>query len=225
MYNLKNNNINLLVDFDSTFVTVETIDEIAKLSCDDKTIAKIKQITKSAMAGKLSFSEALSKRVKLINANKIHISKIINLLKTKISSSILLNKEFIINNSERIFIISGGFKEIIYEIVRDFHIKEENVFANEFIYNEKGVIINIDKNNPLSKNMGKVLIADKFKGYNIIVGDGYTDFEIKKFNKAKEFIQYTETVNRKNINCKADYIAGDFNKVISLIKKIHKDVN
>ena len=72
---LKEKNINLLVDFDSTFVTVETIDEISKLSCERESAEKIKKITIKAMEGKISFQEALTNRIKIINANKIMLSK------------------------------------------------------------------------------------------------------------------------------------------------------
>ena len=64
---LKEKNINLLVDFDSTFVTVETIDEISKLSCERGSAEKIEKITIKAMEGKISFQEALSNRIKIIN--------------------------------------------------------------------------------------------------------------------------------------------------------------
>ena len=217
---LKEKNINLLVDFDSTFVTVETIDEISKLSCERESAEKIKKITIKAMEGKISFQEALSNRVKIINANKNHVKQIKALLKKKISPTFSLNKKFIINNADNFYIISGGFKEIIFDIVKDFGIKEKNVFANDFIYDKNSNIININTNNPLSKNRGKVLVSETIKGYNIAIGDGFTDFEIKKFNKAKKFIQYTETINRKNINNHADFIAKNFNEAISYINSL-----
>ena len=82
------------------------------------------------------------------------------------------------------------------------------------------IFININTNNPLSKNRGKVLVSETIKGYNIAIGDGFTDFEIKKFNKAKKFIQYIETINRKNINNHADFIAKNFNEAISYINSL-----
>ena len=217
---LKEKNINLLVDFDSTFVTVETIDEMSKLSCERESAKKIEKITIKAMEGKISFQEALSNRIKIINANKNHVNQIKALLKNKISPTFRLNKKFIINNADNFYIISGGFKEIIFDIVKDFGIKEKNVFANDFIYDKNSNIININTNNPLSKNRGKVLVSETIKGYNIAIGDGFTDFEIKKFNKAKKFIQYTETINRKNINDHADFIAKNFNEAISYVNSL-----
>ncbi len=217
---LKEKNINLLIDFDSTFITVETIDEISKISCEKESIEKIEEITIKAMEGRTSFQEALSKRIKIINANKNHVKKIKKLLKNKISPTFNLNKEFIINNSDNFYIISGGFKEIIFDVVKDFGIKEKNIFANDFIYDKNNNIINVNRNNLLSKNRGKVLASEKIKGYNIAIGDGFTDFEIKKFNKAKKFIQYTETINRKNINNHADFIAKNFNEAISYINSL-----
>ena len=137
---LKEKNINLLVDFDSTFVTVETIDEISKLSCKRESAEKIEKITIKAMEGKISFQEALSNRIKIINANKNHVKQIKALLKNKISPTFSLNKKFIINNADNFYIISGGFKEIIFDIVKDFGIKEKNVFV--FFTSQAGETVN-----------------------------------------------------------------------------------
>ena len=137
-------------------------------------------------------------------------------IKNNISKSIVSNTNFIKKYSSRFYIISGGFKEIIYPIVKSFGIKENQIYANEFIYNKKDVI-SINKKNALSKDMGKVQIANQIEGINIIIGDGYTDFEVKKEGAAEYFIQYTETINRKKLNSRADCIANNFNQVINYL--------
>ena len=66
--------------------------------------------------------------------------------------------------------------------------------------NEK--IIGYDKNNPLSKSHGKVKIIKELnlKGVIRIIGDGYTDYEIKKEGLANYFYLFTENIKR--ICCK-----------------------
>ena len=77
---LKKYNLKLLIDFDSTFIKSESLEIISDISLEhnqnkNKIISKIKELTDLAMNGELSFSEALSKRIKLIKANKNHINQ------------------------------------------------------------------------------------------------------------------------------------------------------
>ena len=102
---------------------------------------------------------------------------------------------------------------------KKFNLKYENIYANNFLFDSKDNIIGIDPSNPLSKDQGKVTVANNISGENIIIGDGYTDYEIKKYVAANIFIQFTENINRKNINSKADLISNNFDQIISFIKK------
>ena len=214
-------NINLLIDFDSTFIILESLEIISLLSLknDKNTISKIAKITDDAMKGEISFSKALNKRIKMLNANRAHLNQTIQILKNNISKSFIKNIDFIKNNSSNIFIISGGFKELIFPIVEKFNLKYENIYANDFLFDSNDNIIGIDQSNPLSKDQGKATVADNISGENIIIGDGYTDYEIKKYGAANTFIQFTENINRKNINSKADLISNNFDQIISFIKK------
>jgi len=213
-------NLNLLIDFDSTFIKDESLELISQISIKNskEKLEAIKKITNRAMEGEISFDQALNQRIKLLNANKTHIKIVIEKIKKNISTSFLENKNYFKKNNEKCFIVSGGFKEIIYPIVKPFGFKKSNIYANEFIYDNEN-IISINKNNPLSKDLGKVKIANMIKGKNIIIGDGYTDFEIKKHNKAILFIQYIENINRKKLNDKADFVAKDFNQILTFINE------
>jgi len=215
-----NNKINLIIDFDSTFIKVETIEILADFSLSNKNnkiqiLKQIKDITNEAMRGDIPFSEALDKRIQLINLTKDDINKTIEFLKSQISNSFLENKNFFKSYNKNCFIVSGGFKEIIIPLVAEFNISEKHIYANTFIYNNNK--IHIDKTNPLSQNNGKNLIVKNISGNNIIIGDGYTDYEVKKDGNAKKFIQFTENINRKSLNDKADFISNNFKKIISYI--------
>ena len=224
MINLEKNNINLLIDFDSTIIQTETIEEIANIALKknpdrEHILKKISDLTNKAMNGEIDFPEALEKRLELLNSNRKHIKETTNLLKNKLSLSIKKNEDFIKSISNRCFIISGGFKEVIYPIVKQFNVKHENVYANEFIYQNDN-IVSINKTNKLSNNLGKALIAKNILGNNIIIGDGYTDYEVKKEKAAIKFIQYAENINRKKLNKHADIIAFNFNEIIDFINNL-----
>ena len=213
------NKINLIIDFDSTFVKLETIEVLADFALenkkDKKYIKPYKKITNQAMQGEIPFSDALYERINLINLKSKHIDLTINHLMNHITSSFIENKNFFELNYKNCFIISGGFKEIIIPIVKNFNIQPNHVFANSFI-NKKNKL-SLDKNNPLSKNNGKNIIAKNIPGYNIVIGDGFTDYEVKKNGNAKKFIQFTENIDRKTLNAKADLICTDFKYVIDFL--------
>ncbi len=218
-----NDKINLIIDFDSTFIKLETIEVLADFSLHNKRnkrfiLNEIKTITNKAMKGEIPFSKALAKRIKLINPKKEHINNTIEFLKSNISNSFVKNKDFFNTNNKNCYIVSGGFKEIIVPLVKEFKISKKNIFANTFIYNNNNIYI--DENNPLFQNNGKNLIVKNILGTNIIIGDGYTDYEVKKYGNAKKFIQFIENVNRKSLNNKADFISNDFKKIISYINNV-----
>ena len=224
MINLNKYNIQLLIDFDSTFIkseSLEIISEISLKNCinSNKIIEEIKKITEKAMNGDMPFSDALISRIKLLKANKEHVSLTVEQINNEISDSFNRNKKFFQKNYKNCHIVSGGFSQIIKPIVKEFNIPEKNIFANELIFDKEGNIISIDKNNPLSKNLGKIEIAKKIKGEKIIIGDGYTDYEIKKYNFASKFIQHIENINRKSLNSRADLISNNLEESISYITK------
>lgn len=210
-----------ILDFDSTFIKVEALDELAAISLardPDKLgkLAKIKQLTERAMNGDMSFADSLSRRLRLMNATVNHIEKLVWKLSKLVSASIKTNRGFFTANSGRIVIISGGFKEYICPITRRFGIPDKNVYANKLTVNSKGVITGFDKKNHLAKPNGKVkqLKALNLKGELIVIGDGYTDFELKKSGNISRFYAFTENVSRKNVIERADHIAPSFDEFL-----------
>ena len=120
--------------------------------------------------------------------------------------------------------ISNGDDEtinnkIIEPIVIQYGIKKENIFANKFLYdNDK--VIGYDKKNPLSKSQGKVNILKelKLKGEVHVIGDGYTDYEIKKEGLANYFYLFIENIKRETVVKSADYLLKSLDQFIKIIK-------
>lgn len=219
------NNKKFIIDFDSTFTQVEALDVLGEISLKNdpkraEKIQSIKDITDLGMEGSLNFRESLVRRLDILEATKPQISELITELKTKVSKSFQRNKEFFEENADNIIIISNGFKDFITPIVGEYGIKSENVFANEFIYDESGKIIDFNRDNVLSKNGGK---SETIKGLNLegdiyVIGDGYTDYEIKESGLANKFYAFTENVDRPKVTSKADHIAPSLDEILYLNK-------
>ena len=210
-----------IIDYDSTFIKVESLDELSKISNgDDETINnKISEITNLGMEGKISFSDSLRKRIELIECNKEDIVKTVEILEKKVSDSFKNNISFLKNNAENILIVSSGFHELIEPIVIQYGIKKENIFANKFLY-DNNKVIGYDKKNPLSKSQGKVNILKELelKGEVHVIGDGYTDYEIKKEGLANYFYLFIENIKRESVVKSADYLLKSLDQFIKIIK-------
>jgi len=212
---------NYIIDFDSTFTQVEALDELAKISLKnnpdrEQHLADIADLTNLAMDGKLSFRESLTRRVQLLHANREHLDALIKKLKKKVSASFSRNKEFFKDNSKDVYIVSGGFKEFICPVVANYHISEENVYANTFLFDEKGNIYGFDENNPLSEEGGKVKLLKQLKleGKVYGIGDGYSDFQLKESGMIEKFYAFTENIERASVSSKADHIAPTFDEFL-----------
>ena len=219
------NNRHFVIDFDSTFTQVEALDVLGEISLENheeknSRLEELEKLTNSGMAGDLSFRESLEKRLALLNASENHLPKLVNRLKSKISTSFIRNKEFFDEYHENIYIISNGFKEFIVPIVTELGVKAEHVFANTFKYDREGKIIGFDEDNVLSSNNGKVemLKTLDLQGDVYVIGDGYTDYEIKAAGLANKFYAFTENVERDNVLDKADHITPSLDEFLYLHK-------
>ncbi len=212
-----------IIDFDNTFTQVEALDELARISLADRenkeqVLQEIEQLTNLAMEGKLSFSESLSQRVRLLEANTTHLEELIEFLKKKVSKSFARNADFFKKNSEDVLIVSGGFKEFIIPVVTDYHIKQENIYANTFVTTGDGKIIDYDHANPLSEEGGKVKLLRnlQLQGELLGIGDGYSDYQLKESGVVSKFFAFTENIARKAVTEKADYITPSFDEFLYL---------
>ncbi|MES2655646.1 MAG: HAD-IB family phosphatase [Bacteroidota bacterium] len=214
-----------IIDFDSTFTQVEAMEELAAISLKndpekESIIGQIKHLTDLAMEGKMPFNKSLKARITLLSAKKYHINMLVNKLRKKVSPSFIRNKAFFKEYQGRILIVSGGFKEFIAPVVKSFHINEDCIYANTFVYDSKNNIIGTDERNPLSQQGGKVKLLKelKLKGDVFAIGDGYTDYEMKASGQANFFFAFTENIARLSVLQKADYVAPSLDEILYKMK-------
>ncbi|MBO0931199.1 phosphoglycerate dehydrogenase [Fibrella aquatilis] len=210
-----------IIDFDSTFTKVEALDILGEISLSgrndrDDVLSQIKIITDRGMGGELSLAQSIQMRLKLLNAHRDQLPALVERLSTMVSDSFQRNRGFLTEHANQIFIVSSGFREFIVPIVTALGIKAENVYANTFEYDEAGNIVGCDEENPLSKDRGKVKLMRElnFDGDVFVIGDGYTDYEIRESGLANKFYAFTENVVRPTVIAKADHVAASLDEFL-----------
>lgn len=211
----------IIIDFDSTFMKVEALEELAEIVLKDspdkdRIVDEIKAITSLGVDGKITFNESLTRRLNLLRVHESHLEKLVRRLKRKVSVSFNRNKEFFKKFKGHIYIISNGFKEFIDPIVARYGIDSEHVLGNTFLFDENGWVTGFDQDNPLAHSKGK---SRRLKDLNLpgeisVIGDAYTDFEMVEAGIAHKFYMFTENVFRESILDKADHVTPSFDEFL-----------
>lgn len=220
--------MNFLFDFDSTIVKSESLNDVLGLALGNDVckIAEIDKITKMAMEGLITPQESMTKRLKLATINKELVNKITEKIKDEIVDGM---KELISQLKQQkdvnVFIISGGFKEMIEPTAKLLAISEENIFANEFIYNENNVVEGA-KQSILLEEQGKVKLINKLKndgilvGKNTMIGDGFTDLETFLHKAVDNHICFCGVIERENVKNKSSNIAMNVDNLGNKCKEL-----
>lgn len=217
----------LICDFDSTIVSIETLDELAKFimrrtNYDANLAQKIEDITEMGMQGEISFADSLEQRLGLMRLHRDDIDAFKDHVTRAITVSVIKNKDFFEKYGERIHIISGGFYDFILPVAMELGIDPQNVHANSFLFDADGYVSGYDANSCLVKAHGKALQVKQLKlnGTVIMVGDGWTDYEVKQAGAADHFVAFVEHIMRDKVMDVADHVAHGFDDVIKYFKKI-----
>jgi len=210
-----------IFDFDSTLVRIETLEALADIALSDAPDAAAKKaeiasLTDQAMTGQLDFGTALRRRLELLALNRSHVEALSDRILDEASASIRRNVDFFERHAERVYILSGGFREVIAPLAARLGIAADHVLANDLIYDAEGRVTGVDDANPLSRDNGKpeVIKALNLTGPVVMVGDGWTDAEVKLVGAADRFYAFTEVVSRAKVIEVADATAASLDEVL-----------
>ncbi len=216
----------LLIDFDSTFVTVESLELLAEISLRDRPaterttrLAAIHDLTTRAMSGHLPFAEALRRRFELLQPRAEHLPTLVAALKTRVSPSFQRHTDFLRCHAHRIYIVSAGFHDYIAPVVGDYGIVPEHILANQLIRHTDGTL-DFDAHHPLAADGGKIAVvrALNLPGPALTIGDGMSDLALGTSDVCNNFLAYTETVIRPEVTARAQHVVAHFGDVLDILE-------
>jgi D-3-phosphoglycerate dehydrogenase len=211
----------LVLDFDSTMVTVESLDELAAIALAGRSdradvLARIRSITDAGMDGSLPIDQSLSRRLALLRFDRAMVERLITHLRSTISPSLRAHEQDLREGADRVWVVTSGFHEWIDPVVEALGIDRSHVCANHLLWSADGVSLGLDPSSALASPRSKPRAVRSLglSGRVIAVGDGITDWEIRDDGAADEFIAMTETVARPTVVARADVVASDFHAVM-----------
>lgn len=195
-------------DVDSTFCQDESIDELAAfLGVGDEVAA----LTARAMGGSVKFQDALAERLGVMKPSRDDVERFIIAHPPLITPGIPELLQTLKANGKLVFLVSGGFRNIIHPIAELLGIPTSHVFANQLLFSPSdGSYAGFDPEEFTSRSGGKaeavVHIKKKWKLESVVmVGDGATDAEARQPGGADLFIGYGGVVFRETVALRADW--------------------
>jgi len=210
-------------DVDSTVVVTEGIDLLAKCFNVGKEVAAL---TTAAMNGGVKFQDAMRDRLNLMAANNMTRKSLEECIKTEgkpvYSKGVLEFVKRLHARGVHVYLVSGGFRNMILPIAKDMNIPEDRVYANTILFKNDGSYKGFDQSAPTSRDGGKpkaLKTIAKKGGYKtmIMVGDGATDLQARP--PAKVFIGYGGVTVREKVKAGADWFVMGFNEVLNVLPK------
>jgi len=204
-------------DVDSTVITEEGIDVLAtSLGVGDA----VSKLTASAMGGTTLFQNALKARLDLIKPSIKNLENIQKEHPLQFTPRLEELIEILHKKGKNIYLVSGGFRQMINPIALQLGISVSNIYANNLFFTEDGEYDGFDINEPTSKDGGKSKVVqeliDKYDYKCVImIGDGATYMQARP--PAKAFIGYGGIIEREKVKNGADWFIKDFNEILSIL--------
>lgn len=204
-------------DVDSTVCLDEGIDDLAEyLGVGEE----VKALTARAMGGAVPFQQALEERLELMQPSADDVICFLEEYPARLTPGV---EALIAKLHERdviVFLLSGGFTQMIYPVAAQLDIPDARVVANTlFFHPETGDYLGYDPNSYTCVSGGKSDAIDAIRSVMeeqaiespiVVVGDGATDAETRTEGASDCFIAFCGVVERPAVVEAADWVVHSF---------------
>ena len=203
-------------DVDSTVCRDEGIDELAEYLGKRTEVA---EWTARAMDGGVPFQEALAARLEIIQPSQAALDQFLAFDPPNLSPRVAELVGVLRGAGREVFLVSGGFRQMIAPVAAAVGVKPENVFANSILFDEAGLYAGFDAEEFTSRAGGKAEAIRYLKARDgfqtlVMVGDGATDMEARQDGGADLFVGFGGVVARPAIVAGADWFVESFDPLI-----------
>lgn len=199
-----------IIDFDSTFISVESLDFLTKVALNrnpkrKEILSKMDEIKQLSLKSKLDFKNSLKMKMQLLTniLEEKHLIKTSGKLEKYVSPDILKIIYFAREHNKKIIVLSNSFRILMKKIMDKYGI--ETYFANRHIINKYNFFVGYDETNHMANDNGKENVVNFLKNVKLIVpnekiimiGDGMSDYRVYQNKCCDYFLNFAINENRK----------------------------
>ena len=196
----------IFFDFDSTLVSIEGIDELARLN---GVYDIVSELTNQAMSGDLTFDQVLLRRLQLIKPTKEDLKKVGQRYLRHLLPGVKETIQELQSTGVAIHIVSGGYKEAILPTAQYLDIRPSCVHALTLLPDDSGFLTRV-KDHPLTHHNGKQQLISSLNcdRATALIGDGHSDVSTQSV--VDRFIAFTGVVARDTVVNSTPYVLNTF---------------
>jgi len=179
----------LILDFDSTLITHESLEELLKRARPDLA-AEIAAITAAGMDGSMSFRESMQRRLALARPSREEVEALGREALGWITPGL---EEVLADVSAELWLVSGGIVEALLPVAGRLGIPKERILATEALWSADGEMLTVDARDKPEQIRPHAAAMAKPR---VLVGDGMTDYEPFREGLVDHFVAFTANIRR-----------------------------
>jgi phosphoserine phosphatase len=203
----------ILFDFDSTLVPCESLEILcqARLAGAPEKLAELERLTAAGMDGSLAFEASLRGRLAIARPDLEATRALGRQLAEGLSRGAAELVADLHAEGHEVWIVSGGFQEILLEVGRSLSIPEKRIHGVQCRWGPDGSLVALDARIGFLVSMGEGLrrLARPPAPGGVGVGDGATDLALRDAALVHRFVAYTEHARRVRVVAQADFEAAN----------------
>ena len=167
--------------------------------------------------------QALSARLGLINPTRAQLGGYLSEHAPALSPGIAEVVSALQARGAEVFLVSGGFTQMIGPVADALKVPRDNIFANTILFDEAGEYAGFDEEAFTSRSGGKAKAVAHIRAVReysrvVMVGDGATDLEARAEGGAEVFIGYGGVQVRDVVKEGADWFIYGFDPFIDALR-------
>jgi D-3-phosphoglycerate dehydrogenase len=189
----------LILDFDSTLITCESLEEIFKeKKLDSNALERIHNLTNQGMSGTLNFSFSLKSRLAIQPLYRSDFIAFGNNAENFLTPGFEILIKELKEIGVDIWIVSGAIRETLLPLGKQLGIDEKKILGVQLDWSAEGEFAGLNETIAMNRSKweGVREIANLWTSPIVAVGDGMTDYALYEHKVVEKFIAFTKNVRR-----------------------------
>jgi phosphoserine phosphatase len=193
----------VILDFDSTLVACESLEEILRprLAGRPDLVREVHAVTERGMAGEIPFAESLGRRLAIAQPSLADVRRFAARAHRSLTPGMARLVADLHRRRVGVSIVSGALREAMLPLATRLRIPARRVHGVRARWGRDGRFLGLRSDDPfvIGKAEGVAKIAPSWSRPRIGVGDGATDLALARRGAVDRFVAFTENARRKAI--------------------------